>query len=60
MHTDQSPRAFEKRDMLCICYLHFDLWTEELAANFVVYAITVNILGYVKFEPCYWGTGVKI
>lgn len=57
-HSDQSPRAFEKSDKLCICYLHFDLWIEEAAANFVVYAITVNISGYVKFEQCCWGTGV--
>ena len=26
--------------MMCICYLHSDVWTEELAAKFVHYAIT--------------------
>lgn len=39
--------------MMCICYIHGDLWAEELAA----YIYTYGLYTGNKFEPCYWGTG---
>lgn len=33
---------------ICICYLHSDLWTEELVVKFVLYAITHSY--YTRFS----------
>ena len=38
MHGDPSPKDFERNDvidnyMIHMCYLHSDLWTEELAVE---------------------------
>lgn len=41
--------------MMCICYIHGDLWAEGLAAS--VRLLTVHTLVKLKCEPCNWGTG---
>lgn len=40
-----------------ICYLHINLWAEELEAEFLLYIIA-PIPWSLKLEPCCWGTGV--